>query len=37
MADGLSGSIVYCIEQDKHGFIWIGTGNGLNLYDGIRF
>ncbi|MBL4561429.1 MAG: response regulator [Labilibaculum sp.] len=37
MADGLSGSEVYCIGQDKYGFIWIGTENGLNIYDGIRF
>ncbi|WP_158866243.1 two-component regulator propeller domain-containing protein [Maribellus comscasis] len=37
MADGLSHSIVYSIGQDKYGFMWIGTGNGLNIYDGVRF
>jgi ligand-binding sensor domain-containing protein len=37
MADGLSHSTVQCIGQDKHGFIWVGTKNGLNIYDGIRF
>lgn len=33
-ASGLSQSTVYSIIQDKHGFIWIGTGDGLNRYDG---
>lgn len=37
MADGLSNSQVYCIDQDKYGFIWIGTNSGLNIYDGIHF
>ena len=34
MEDGLSQSQVNCIVQDKTGFIWIGTGDGLNRYDG---
>ncbi|MBD3225270.1 MAG: GAF domain-containing protein [Caldithrix sp.] len=33
--DGLSQSSVYTILQDHRGFIWIGTQNGLNRYDGI--
>lgn len=37
MVDGLSHSTIQCIGQDKHGFIWVGTQNGLNIYDGIRF
>ena len=37
MADGLSHSSVQSIGQDKYGFIWVGTHNGLNVYDGIRF
>ncbi len=35
--DGLSQSAVNCIKQDQHGFIWIGTQDGLNLYDGYTF
>lgn len=33
--DGLSQCMVYAILQDKTGFIWLGTQNGLNRYDGI--
>ena len=29
----LSQNMVYC-AQDSDGFIWIGTQNGLNRYDG---
>jgi len=32
---GLSHTDVNCIIQDYEGFIWIGTTNGLNRYDGI--
>ncbi|MCD4788599.1 MAG: histidine kinase [Bacteroidales bacterium] len=35
--DGLSQSTVNCILQDRDGFIWIGTQNGLNKYDGYHF
>lgn len=34
---GLSQSWVMCIEQDNLGFMWFGTGNGLNKYDGYNF
>jgi len=37
MSDGLSSSTVYCINQDQYGFIWVGTNNGLNIYNGIEF
>jgi ligand-binding sensor domain-containing protein len=32
--EGLSHNTVYCILQDRHGYIWMGTKNGLNKYDG---
>jgi ligand-binding sensor domain-containing protein/signal transduction histidine kinase/DNA-binding response OmpR family regulator len=35
--DGLSSSSVICIMQDKEGFIWFGTRDGLNKYDGYSF
>ncbi len=35
--DGLSNSQVNYLFQDARGFIWIGTSNGLNRYDGYRF
>ena len=37
LEDGLSQSTVYTILQDSQGFIWFGTQDGLNKYDGYRF
>lgn len=34
---GLSHSTVYAILQDKQGFMWFGTHEGLNRFDGISF
>ncbi|MEP0418029.1 MAG: two-component regulator propeller domain-containing protein [Cyclobacteriaceae bacterium] len=34
--EGLSNNTVFAIEQDSSGFIWIGTRNGLNRYDGYQ-
>ena len=34
--DGLSQSIVQCIIQDRQGFMWFGTQDGLNRYDGYK-
>ncbi len=37
-SNGLSQSQVLCIEQDKRGFLWMGTaGGGLNRFDGKQF
>jgi len=35
--DGLSLSAVTKIIQDDKGFLWFGTYNGLNMYDGYNF
>jgi signal transduction histidine kinase/ligand-binding sensor domain-containing protein/CheY-like chemotaxis protein/AraC-like DNA-binding protein len=34
--DGLSSSTVECIFQDNRGFLWFGTRDGLNKYDGHK-
>ncbi len=36
-ADGISQYSVFCISEDKDGFIWFGTRDGLNKYDGYEF
>lgn len=35
--DGLSNNSVMAIYQDGKGFMWFGTRNGVNLYNGNRF
>jgi ligand-binding sensor domain-containing protein/signal transduction histidine kinase len=35
--EGLSQSSVHCIVQDRQGFMWFGTEDGLNRYDGYEF
>ncbi|MGQ1890740.1 hybrid sensor histidine kinase/response regulator transcription factor [Thermophagus sp. OGC60D27] len=35
--EGLSQASVYCMLQDHLGFVWIGTKDGLNRFDGYEF
>ena len=35
--EGLSNSMVSSILRDSQGYMWFGTGYGLNRYDGYRF
>jgi len=35
--NGLSYNLVNCLLEDREGYIWIGTFNGLNRYDGFDF
>ena len=37
LEQGLSQSTIFCILQDSKGFMWFGTANGLNKYDGYHF
>jgi len=37
LEQGLSQSHVNAILQDRHGFLWLATQDGLNRYDGYRF
>ena len=37
IAEGLAGSTIYCITQDKDGFIWVGTEAGVSRFDGAHF
>jgi len=37
ISDGLAGSTVYCITQDRDGFIWTGTETGVSRFDGTHF
>ena len=35
--DGLSQNDINCIFQDSKGFMWFGTNDGLNKYNGYKF
>ena len=37
LKDGLSSNTVHCMLQDANGFLWVGTDEGLNRFDGREF
>ena len=37
ITNGLSNNTTFCVAQGKKGFIWIGTADGLNRFDGRNF
>lgn len=37
ISEGLSNNTVKCMTQDKYGFIWLGTFDGLCRFDGNKF
>lgn len=34
---GLNSNAVYSLHQDDKGFLWVGTANGLQRFDGVKF
>jgi signal transduction histidine kinase len=36
-AQGLSQPFIYCLLQDRQGYLWLGTAEGLVRYDGSHF
>lgn len=36
-SNGLSQNSILCIIKDRYGFMWFGTQDGLNKYDGFKF
>lgn len=36
-ADGLPQNTISSMLQDRHGFLWLGTHDGLHRYDGYEF
>jgi signal transduction histidine kinase/CheY-like chemotaxis protein len=37
VADGLPSSTAYTVAQDRQGYLWIGTADGLARFDGTHF
>ena len=35
--DGLSHSSVWAVMEDSRGYMWFGTNDGLNRFDGSKF
>lgn len=37
LSEGITHQYVYTVNQDNHGFIWVGTGQGLCRFNGMGF
>jgi len=37
MRDGLASTLVSSVMQDSRGFLWIGTMDGISVFDGREF
>jgi Predicted periplasmic ligand-binding sensor domain len=37
LSAGLASNEVNTVAQDEAGYIWIGTANGLQRFDGLRY
>ena len=37
MVEGLASNEVFSVVQDRIGYLWIGTNNGLQRYDGLHY
>lgn len=37
ISHGLASNVAYAILEDRQGFIWIGTQDGLNRFDGYNY
>ena len=37
LEQGLPQQYIYSLNQDNHGFIWVGTGDGISKFDGVEF
>jgi len=37
VTQGLPGNVVYDIQQDSKGYLWLATENGVSRFDGNRF
>jgi ligand-binding sensor domain-containing protein/serine phosphatase RsbU (regulator of sigma subunit) len=35
--EGICYSFIYTVNQDKNGYLWLGTGEGLCKFDGFNF
>lgn len=35
--NGLSNNFIHCIHQDKKGWMWFGTSQGISRFDGYKF